>query len=298
MAFNAAYSQVSVALMEFANASSDIAEIKPRLELQIPILETSPENSENKPRVESLSGSIEMSNVAFRYGDDSPYVFRSLSLKVRAGEYVALVGKSGCGKSTILRLMLGFEMPESGSVFFGSHDTQKVDLRSLRRHIGTVTQDGRLFAGDIASNITLSTPRATIDDAWRAAEMAGIADDIRAMLQGMHTLIGEGSGSISGGQRQRLMIARAICGDRSILMFDEATSALDNKTQKQVADALDAMHCTRIVVAHRLSTVRHCDRILVIDDGRVAEEGTFDELLATDGLFAELVRRQRVDTEQ
>ena len=172
---------------------------------------------------------------------------------------------------------------------------QGVDLRSLRQQIGTVLQDGKLFLGDMASNITLSTPGATIDDAWAAAEVAGIADDIRKMPQGMHTLVSEGSGGMSGGQRQRLLIARAVCGGRRILLFDEATSALDNKTQKHVSDSLDALACTRLVIAHRLSTVRHCDRILVVDGGRIAEEGTYDELLAKEGLFTELVRRQMLD---
>ncbi|MBR2684393.1 MAG: ATP-binding cassette domain-containing protein, partial [Atopobiaceae bacterium] len=171
----------------------------------------------------------------------------------------------------------------------------KVDLRSLRQHIGVVMQDGKLFMGDISSNITISTPNATLDDAWEAAEIAGIADDIRAMPMGMQTLVGEGGGGISGGQQQRLMIARAICGNRNILMFDEATSALDNVTQRHVTESLDALACTRIIVAHRLSTIQNCDRILVLDGGVIAEEGTYEELVAKNALFAELIRRQRLD---
>jgi ABC-type bacteriocin/lantibiotic exporter with double-glycine peptidase domain len=149
--------------------------------------------------------------------------------------------------------------------------------------------------GDIVSNITISTPTATLDDAWEAAEIAGIADDIRKMPMGMQTLVTEGGGGVSGGQRQRLMIARAVCGKRKILMFDEATSALDNITQKHVSDSLDSLKCTRIVIAHRLSTVRHCDRILVVDGGTIAEEGTYEELIERNGIFAELVKRQRLD---
>ena len=156
-------------------------------------------------------------------------------------------------------------------------------------------QGGKLFMGDIASNITIATPTATIDDAWEAAEMAGIADDIRKMPMGMQTFVTEGGGGISGGQRQRLMIARAVCGRKRILMFDEATSALDNVTQRHVAESLDSLKCTRIVIAHRLSTVRHCDRILVVDGGTIAEEGTFEQLIAKRGLFYELVERQRLD---
>ena len=171
----------------------------------------------------------------------------------------------------------------------------KLDLRSLRRKIGVVMQDGSLFQGDIYSNIVISAPQLTLDDAWAAAEMAGIADDIRAMPMGMQTIISEGAGGISGGQKQRLMIARAVAPKPKILIFDEATSALDNKTQKQVSDALDNLKCTRIVIAHRLSTIRNCDRILVLDKGHITEDGTYDELIAKKGFFAELVARQRLD---
>ena len=260
-----------------------------------PILEAKPEISEEKNPVESLTGGIEVSDISFRYDEASPYILQNLSFKVRSGEYVAIVGKSGCGKSTIMRLLLGFETPERGTILYGPHDVSKVDLQSLRRHIGVVMQDGKLFMGDIMSNITIATPTATLDDAWEAAEMAGIADDIRRMPMGMQTFVTEGGGGISGGQRQRLMIARAVCGRKRILMFDEATSALDNVTQRHVAESLDSLKCTRIVIAHRLSTVRHCDRILVVDGGTIAEEGTFEQLIAKRGLFYELVERQRLD---
>lgn len=295
MAFTVAFGQVSAAIMSLAGIAGQVAQIGPMLDMVSPILETAPETAEDKPSVESLTGGIDVSGVSFRYDDNSPYVLRDLSFRVRPGEYVAFVGKSGCGKSTILRLLLGFETPERGTIFYGPHDVSKTNLRSLRNHIGTVMQDGKLFMGDIFSNITISTPTATLDDAWEAAEIAGIAGDIRKMPMGMQTLVTEGGGGVSGGQRQRIMIARAVCGRRRILMFDEATSALDNKTQKHVSDALEELKCTRVVVAHRLSTVRHCDRILVVDDGHIAEEGTYEELLAKNGLFAELVARQRLD---
>ncbi len=165
----------------------------------------------------------------------------------------------------------------------------------MRQHIGVVTQDGRLFSGDIFSNIVVSAPWLSLDDAWQAAELSGIADDIRAIPMGMHTVISEGSGGISGGQRQRLMIARAIVPKPRILMFDEATSALDNITQKQVSEALDSLQSTRIVIAHRLSTIRHCDRIIVLENGKIKEDGTYDELIQKGGYFAELVERQRLD---
>ncbi len=194
-----------------------------------------------------------------------------------------------------MRLLLGFEKPEKGTVRYDGKDINSLDLPSLRKKIGTVMQNAGLFQGDIYSNIVITAPELTLDVAWEAAEKAGIADDIRTMPMGMNTIIAEGQGGISGGQRQRLMIARAIAPKPKLLMFDEATSALDNRTQKQVSDALDSMGCTRIVIAHRLSTIKHCDRILVIDEGRIAEDGTYDELIAKNGYFAELVERQRLD---
>ena len=194
-----------------------------------------------------------------------------------------------------MRLMLGFETPEKGAVYYDGRDMSKLDLPSLRRRIGVVMQDGNLFQGDIYSNIVISAPQLTLAEAWEAAEIAGIADDIRAMPMGMQTVIAEGQGGISGGQKQRLMIARAVAPKPKILMFDEATSALDNRTQKQVSDALDKLKCTRIVIAHRLSTIRNCDRILVLDKGHIMEDGTYEELIAKNGFFANLVARQRLD---
>ena len=295
MSFNVAYGQITGTIMMLANMAGQVAQIRPMFEMIQPILEANPEMSEEKPSVERLNGAIEVSNVRFRYDEKSPYVLDDISFKIRPGEYVALVGKSGCGKSTLLRLMLGFETPERGSIFYGPYDVSKVELRSLRQSIGTVMQDGRLFMGDIANNITIAAPGATLDDAWEAAEVAGIADDIRRMPMGMQPLLTEGAGGISGGQRQRIMIARAVCGKRRILMLDEATSALDNVTQKHVSDSLEKLKCTRVVVAHRLSTVRHCDRILVVDQGRIVEEGTYDELIELGGFFADLVERQRLE---
>ena len=197
-----------------------------------------------------------------------------------------------------MRLLLGFETPERGAIYYDGVDMSKLDLRSLRRRIGAVTQNGSLFQGDIYSNIVISAPHLTLDEAWEAAELAGIADDIKAMPMGMQTIISEGQGGISGGQKQRLMIARAVAPKPRILMFDEATSALDNKTQKQVSEALDRLKCTRIVIAHRLSTIKNCDRILVLDKGQILEDGTYDELIERNGFFAELVARQRLDTTQ
>lgn len=295
-AFTAAYGMLSGAFMSLSGIALSAARIKPSLEMAEPFLKTEPETSENKEIVTKLNGGIEMDHISFRYDEGRPLVIDDMSLRIRPGEYVAIVGKTGCGKSTLMRLLLGFEKPEKGSVRFDGKDINSLDLPSLRKKIGTVMQDAGLFQGDIYSNIVITAPELTLADAWEAAEKAGIADDIREMPMGMNTIIAEGQGGISGGQRQRLMIARAIAPKPKILMFDEATSALDNKTQKQVSDALDAMGCTRIVIAHRLSTIKHCDRILVLDGGHIIEDGTYDELIAKNGYFAELVERQRLDT--
>ena len=296
IAFFAAYGMVMGAFGSLAGVVKASAQIKPYLEMAEPILEAEPEVAESKEILTGLNGRIEFSDVRFRYDENGPYVIDGLNLQIRPGEYVAIVGKSGCGKSTLVRLLLGFETPEKGAIYYDGKDMTGLDLRSLRRRIGTVTQDGTLFAESIYSNITISAPHLSIDDAWEAAEIAGIADDIRAMPMGMETMISEGAGGISGGQKQRLMIARAVAPKPRVLIFDEATSALDNRTQKQVSEALDALKCTRIVVAHRLSTIKNCDRILYIENGRIAEDGTYDELIEKGGLFAELVERQRLDT--
>ena len=295
-AFTSAYGCVMGAFSSLAGIALTAAKIKPTLDMAKPFLETEPETSDNREIVTRLSGGIEMNNVYFRYGENTPYIVNDMSLKIKPGEYVAIVGRTGCGKSTLLRLLLGFETPERGAIYYDGKDIRKLDLGSLRRKIGTVMQNGGLFQGDIYSNIVVTAPELTLDDAWEAAEKAGIADDIRSMSMGMQTLVAEGQGGISGGQKQRLMIARAIAPKPKILMFDEATSALDNKTQKQVSEALDSMGCTRIVIAHRLSTIRQCDRILVLDKGNVIEDGTYDELIEKRGFFAELVERQRLDT--
>ena len=236
--------------------------------------------------------------MTFSYGENLPNVLDGLSLKIRSGQYVAIVGKTGCGKSTLMRIMLGFEKPQKGGVFYDGRDIERMDLKSLRRRIGSVMQSGKLFTGDIYSNIVINNPRLTMDEAWEAAEMAGFADDIRNMPMGMFTMISEGQGGISGGQRQRLLIARAIAGKPKILVFDEATSALDNITQKIVSDSLEKLKCTRIVIAHRLSTIKQCDRIIVLDQGHIIEDGTYENLIAKNGFFAELVERQRVDRDE
>lgn len=295
-AFGTAYGMVSGAFMSLAGMALTVAQIKPILETVQPFFNTVPEISEGKEVITRLSGGIELTNVSFRYNENMPLILDNMSLKIRPGQYVAIVGKTGCGKSTLMRLLLGFEKPQKGAVYYDGRDIERIDLKSLRRRIGVVMQNGKLFSGDIYSNIVISAPWLTQSDAWDAAEKAGIAEDIRRMPMGMNTIISEGSGGISGGQRQRLMIARAIAPKPKILMLDEATSALDNLTQKRVSESLDSLKCTRIVIAHRLSTIKQCDRILVLDGVKITEDGTYDELIAQNGVFAELVERQRLDT--
>lgn len=295
-AFNTAYGMVSGAFSSLAGIALTVSQIKPVLNMVKPFFDAVPEVSDGKQVLTRLSGGVELNNVSFGYDENMPLVIDNLSLKIRPGQYVAIVGKTGCGKSTLMRLLLGFEHPKKGAIYYDGKDLEKIELRSLRRRIGVVMQNGKLFQGDIYSNIVISAPWLSLQDAWEAAELAGIADDIKSMPMGMDTMISEGAGGISGGQRQRLMIARAIAPKPKILMFDEATSALDNITQKKISESLDRLKCTRIVIAHRLSTIKQCDRIIVLDKGKIIEDGRYEELIEKNGFFAELVARQRLDS--
>ncbi len=293
--FNASYGMVSGAFASLSGIALTVAQIKPILEMASPLLENVPEQSEGKQVVTGVTGNIELSDVSFRYSESMPLILDNMSLRIKQGQYIAIVGPTGAGKSTLVRILLGFETPQKGAVYYDGKDMETLDPKSLRRRIGVVTQDGKLFQGDIYENIVISAPWLTQKDAWEAAELAGMAEDIHQMPMGMNTMISGGSGGISGGQKQRLMIARAIAPKPKILIFDEATSALDNITQKKVSESLDSLKCTRIVIAHRLSTIRHCDRILYLDGGHILEDGTYEELIAKNGLFADLVARQRLD---
>lgn len=294
IAFNTAFSLFTGAVMSIAGISSQIASLKPSLDMIKPIIEEEPENVGHAEQVTKLYGEIEINKVKFRYAENLPYVLNETELHIKPGEYIGIVGSSGCGKSTLMRVLLGFENPESGAVYYDSHDMTGIDLRSLRRRIGVVLQNGKLFSGDIYSNIVICAPWLTVDEAWEAAEKSGFAEDIRKMPMGMFTMISEGGGGLSGGQQQRLLIARALASNPDILMFDEATSALDNITQSLVVKTLEKMDCTRIVIAHRLSTIKGCSRIIYLDKGKVVEQGTYDELMKLNGKFAELAKRQIV----
>lgn len=294
-AFTAAYSMVAAAFAMLAGAMQEGAGISSVIDNVAPILEAAPESSGKRALSGPLMGNIELSHVTFSYDESDYPVINDFSLKVSAGQYVAIVGKSGCGKSTLIRLIMGFETPQKGSIYYDGHNIASIDMREARKQIGLILQDGKLLHDDIYSNIVLSNPGLGMDAAWEAAEKADIAEDIRNLPMQMHTLIGEGDAGISGGQKQRLLIARAVAGNPRILIFDEATSALDNITQRKISEILDSQKVTRLVVAHRLSTIRLCDRIIVIDGGRICEDGTYEELMQKDGLFAELVARQQVD---
>lgn len=296
-AFNAAYGMVSGAFMSLFGMALTAANIRPVFDMARPLLKTEPEISGDKEILTAITGGVEINGLSFKYDEGSPMILDNISLKIRPGQYVAIVGRTGCGKSTLVRLLLGFEKPDRGGIYYDGRDINKIDLKSLRKHIGVVTQNGKLFSGDIYSNIVVAAPELTLDDAWEAARIAGMDEDIKKMPMGMSTLISEGGGGISGGQKQRIMIARAIAPKPKLLIFDEATSALDNITQRKVSQALDEMDCTRIVIAHRLSTIRQCDRILVLDKGHIVEDGTYDELMERKGYFCDLVKRQQVDHE-
>ena len=291
LAFEAAFTAFNATLNSVIPLIGKFFSIQPHIENLRPILEEIPENTTDKVEADPLSGAIDVSHLSFAYGEDKNDVLHDISFQIAAGENVAIVGHSGCGKSTLVRLLLGFEKPRSGAIYYDGQSLAELSLPSVRSQMGVVLQNGQLMSGDIFTNI-VGQAALTQDDAWEAAEAAGIADDIRAMPMGMNTVISEGSENISGGQRQRIMIARALAAKPAILIFDEATSALDNRTQSIVTESLNKLKTTRLVIAHRLSTIKECDRILVMDKGSLVESGTYEELVAKNGVFAKLVRRQ------
>jgi ABC-type bacteriocin/lantibiotic exporter with double-glycine peptidase domain len=293
IAFNTAFMQFLTATLALAAALTESLGAVPLFERARPILNTLPEEQAAQTQAGPLQGDIDISRVTFRYDEDGPPILDDISLRVRKGEFVAVVGPSGSGKSTLFRLLLGFEKPASGAIYYDGQDLAALDAGSVRRQLGVVLQNGKLMPGDIFTNIVGSAPL-TLEQAWEAARMAGVEQDIRDMPMGMHTVIAEGVNTISGGQRQRLMIARALVNRPAVLLFDEATSALDNQTQAIVAESIGRLGATRIVIAHRLSTIAQADRIFVIDGGRLVETGSYEELLALNGHFAALAKRQQI----
>lgn len=292
VAFNTLFGAFSAYMLQLVNSFVSYKNEKPNIERLKPVFDALPEFDDAKELPGEISGGIEINNVSFSYGTDSPLVLDGITLDIRPGEYVGLVGSSGCGKSTLLKLLLGFEKPNAGKIYYDNKDIESVDKRELRKKMGVVLQDGKLISGSIFENITITAPDATLKDVNAVVEAVGLKDDIAAMPMGLHTVLSEDCGTISGGQQQRILIARAIISNPQILFFDEATSALDNITQSMVCETLEKLNSTRIVIAHRLSTIIKCDRIIVLDQGHIAEQGTYEELMANKALFYSLASRQ------
>jgi ATP-binding cassette subfamily C protein len=291
IAFNTAFIQALAAVTGLVGVATFVSAAVPLYETTRTILEEQRETDVLRSDPGELRGDVDVSGVSLRYDADSRLVLDDVSFRARAGEFVAIVGPSGAGKSSIIRVLLGFETPEVGAVHYDGKELETLDPRAFRRQMGVVLQSARLTPGDILTNI-VGTRRLTIEDAWAAAEIAGLADDIRRLPMGMQTVVSEGASTFSGGQRQRLLIARAVAGRPRILLFDEATSALDNRTQAEVSDAIHRLRATRIVIAHRLSTVARADRLVVLEAGRIVQSGTYEELIAIEGPFRRLARRQ------
>ena len=291
LAFMASFVICLTGMLSACTALVSAVMVVPLYEQARPILQSTPEVDTARTDPGVLSGEVEVQHLSFRYSPEGASVLRDLGLRIRAGEYVAFVGPSGSGKSTLMRLLLGLESPDAGAIYYDGQELAGLDIQAVRRQIGVVLQSGRLMSGDLFTNIAGSSS-ATLEEAWEAAAMAGFDEDIRKMPMGMHTVVSEGGGTLSGGQRQRLMIARAIVRKPRILLFDEATSALDNRTQAIVTASLDRLQATRVVIAHRLSTIINADRIYVVQNGRIVQQGAYAELMREGGLFAELAKRQ------
>ncbi len=289
--FNSAYLTFQGALISAVMVTVPAMSLKPAFDLMQPILKADVEDYDGKRDIGELKGGIEVANVNFRYKGAQNLTLRDVSFQVAPGEFVALVGGSGSGKSTLFRLLIGFEEYESGVILFDNVDLQALDLRTLRDQMGVVLQDGRILEGTVLFNIIGATTR-TEEDAWEAARLAGCERDIQGMLNGMQTQLTANSSTLSGGQKQRILIARALVKKPKLLLFDEATSALDNETQNIVSENVNNMAITRIVIAHRLSTVKAADRIIAMDKGCVMEQGSYEELIQKKGYFYDLVKKE------
>lgn len=294
LAFNAAYGTFIAGVINLSNITTRILDIIPQWERAKGILKT---ELEVIPSLAidpgKLSGKLALDRVSFRYRQEGTLILNSVSINAEPGEFIAIVGPSGSGKSTLFRLLLGFESPFSGKVYYDNQDLATLDIQRVRRQLGVVLQNSTPEAASIYENIA-GNALVTLKEAWEAAKNAGLCDDITAMPMGMNTVVSEGGLNFSGGQRQRLMIARALVLKPRIILFDEATSALDNHTQAIVSSSLEKVAVTRIVIAHRLNTIRNADRIYVLEAGRIVQQGTFAELVNQEGLFAKLAARQMI----
>ena len=272
MGFMTAFGSFSGAMMQVVSSFLDVNSVIPAYKRCKPILDALPECEEDTILPGTLSGNIEVSNITFGYDVEAEPVLNDLSFQIGEGEYIGIVGASGCGKSTLLKLLLGFEKPQQGKIFYDGKDIDSMDKRELRKKFGVVLQDGNLISGSIYENIIITSPSSSMKRVEQVIEEVGLKKDLEDMPMGLHTVLSENSGTISGGQQQRILIARAIVGKPRILFFDEATSALDNVTQSMVCESLGKLNATRIVIAHRLSTVIDCDRIFVMDKGKIVEQ--------------------------
>ena len=269
-----------------------LSSILPGYEQMEPVLAEPMEKRAAGTKLAELNGDVHFDHVSFRYSDDGPLILDDVSIRARPGEFIALVGRSASGKSTLLRLGLGLEEPLTGTIYYDDRDLATLNHQSVRRQIGVVPQEGSLQPGTILDNIIGIGNDLTIDDAWRAARLAALEKDIRAMPMGMFTPVSDSSATFSGGQIQRIRIAAALVRNPRIVLLDEATSWLDAQSQEAVMQGIGQLAVTRIVVAHRLSTIRTADRIYVLEEGRVVQQGRFEELTATAGPFRELVQQQ------
>lgn len=292
IAFNAALFSLVGGLYGLVTTVIDLVQLLPVWERARPIVETLPDATGKRNERHELLGGIEIVNLSFRY-TDGPKVLDDITFSIAPGSFVAVVGQSGSGKTTLVRLLLGFEAPTTGSICFDGHDMAGLDTRHLRSRIGTVLQGGKLWPGDLYSNIAGSN-KLPLEKVMQAVQLAGLKDDVDNLPMGIYTTVSDGDSTLSGGQRQRILIARAIVHEPRILLFDEATSALDNVTQAIVQESLASLNCTRLVIAHRLSTIRSADWILVMDQGKLVEQGTFDQLALKAGVFTEMLKRQIV----
>ncbi|NJL49683.1 MAG: NHLP bacteriocin export ABC transporter permease/ATPase subunit, partial [Leptolyngbyaceae cyanobacterium SM2_5_2] len=291
LAFSVAFGTFIAGATSLSDTLVDLLDVVPLWQRASPILHAEPEVNLTKADPGQLSGAFSVDRVTFRYSDEGPLILDNLSFTAKAGEFIALVGPSGSGKSTAMRLLLGFDQPQAGAVYYDGQMLSGLDVVAVRRQCGVVLQTSRLSAGSIFENLA-GGALISLDEAWDAAEKAGLAADLRAMPMQMHTVVSEGGSNLSGGQRQRLLIARALAVKPKIMLMDEATSALDNRTQAIVTESLDRLKLTRVVIAHRLSTIRHADRIYVLEAGRLVQQGSFEELASRSGLFSQLISRQ------
>lgn len=296
MGFITLFLSFSATMCMVAQNSMDIISMMPMIKDSSIFFREIPERSGKGEIPEKLEGDIQLSHVSFAYGRNQKPVLQDISIHIQAGEYVGIVGETGCGKSTLLRLMLGFEKPVSGQIYYDGITTERYSLPELRRKVGVVLQEGSLFSGSIYRNIKIANPKATPEQVRRAVEDAGLAEVVERMPMGLNTFVSEQGRTLSGGEKQRILIARAIVGSPKIIFFDEATSSLDNISQSHISESLEKYQATRVVIAHRLSTIVHCDRIIVLDQGRIKEIGTYQELMEKRGKFFELTQKQIIES--